>query len=173
MRHRATPASAGHGSSRFSDPDAVFRVLYAAETFATAFAEAVVRDRMVNKSRRYLYRPFLEQLGVIEISSSRALALLDLTGAAAYELGIDTDAKGARAHTMGQALSKTVHTEMPAVDGLLFTSRLTSRRCVAVFDRAFTGVSATPPIGLVQSAQLPDELKRLGIIVRRRRGLGA
>jgi RES domain-containing protein len=49
-RHRATPADAGFGSSRFSSPSNGFRVLYAADNFATAFAEAVVRDRFEGKA---------------------------------------------------------------------------------------------------------------------------
>ncbi len=61
-RRRATPAGAGFGSSRFSSPTDAFRVLYAADNFPTAFAEAVVRDRFEGKSRRYLYRLYLEQV---------------------------------------------------------------------------------------------------------------
>jgi len=172
LRHRATPASAGFGSSRFSDPDRKFRVLYAGEDFATAFAEGVVRDRLAGKSRRFLYRPFLEQLGLTEIASSRPLALLDLTGAAAYELGVDTDVKGSRSHTSGQMFSGAVHEQMPDVDGLLFSSRLTDKRCIAIYDRALVALSGTPPIGLIQADQLAKELERLEITVRRRRGLG-
>ena len=169
-RHCATPADAGFGSSRFSSPAGTFRVLYAADNFPTAFAEAVVRDRFEGKARRFLYRPHLEQLCLTAISSSRELALLDLTGAAAYELGIDTDANRARAHTSGQGLSRTVHAEMPDVDGILFNSRLTTGGCVAIYDRAFSTLSGTRSIGLLQSAMLPAELTRLEITVRRKRG---
>ena len=91
-KHRTTPANAGFGSSRYSSPSDAFRVLYAAEDFPTAFAEAVVRDRFEGKARRYLYRPHLEQVCLTAISSSRELTLLDLRGAGAYELGVDTDA---------------------------------------------------------------------------------
>lgn len=83
--HRATPADAGFGSSRFSSPTRSFRVLYAAQDFSTAFAEAVVRDRFQGLSRRFLYRPHLEQLCVTEIESAIELNLLDLRGAATYE----------------------------------------------------------------------------------------
>lgn len=86
-KHRATPTGAGFGSSRYSSPSDAFRVLYAAENFPTAFAEAVVRDRFEGKARRYLYRPHLEQVCLTAISSSRELTLLDLRGAGAYELG--------------------------------------------------------------------------------------
>ena len=172
-RHRATPADTGFGSSRFSSPSRAFRVLYAADNFPTAFAEAVVRDRFKGKLRRYLYRPHLDQLCVTAIGSSCDLALLNLTGPAAYEAGIDTDAKGARDHSSGQAFSEAIHAEMSDVDGILFDSRLTTGVCVAIYDSAFAALTATPRISLLQSALLPAELKRLDIIVRRERGPGA
>lgn len=170
-RHRATPADAGLGSSRFSSPSRAFRVLYAAVDFPTAFAGAVVRDRFEGKARRFLYRPHLDRLCVTAISSRRELALLDLTGAGAYEAGVDTDTNRARAHTSGQTLSEAVHAEMPDVDGILFNSRLTTGGCVAIYDRSLTAVSATTPVALVRSTLLATELTRLGITVRRRRGL--
>lgn len=169
-RHRATPAGAGFGSSRYSSPTDAFRVLYAADNFSTAFAEAVVRDRFEGKSRRYLYRPHLEQVCLTAISSSRELALLDLRGAGAYELGVDTDASRARDHTIGQAFSQAVHDELADVDAILFDSRLTTGACVAIYDRAFSALSGTLPIGLLQAALLPAELTRLGITLRRQRG---
>lgn len=171
--HRATPADAGFGSSRYSSPSNAFRVLYAADSFPTAFAEAVVRDRFEGKAKRYLYRPHLEQVCVTAISSSRDLTLLDLRGAGAYELGIDTDASRARGHASGQAFSEAVHGQMPEIDAILFDSRLTAGQCVAVYDRAFPALSGTPPIGLMQSALLPAEITRLKIILRRQRGFAS
>jgi RES domain len=168
--HRATPADAGFGTSRFSTTSGSFRVLYAAEDFATAFAEAVVRDRFEGRSRRVLYRPHLDALCITSITSARELNLIDLTGGAAYEAGVDTDASRARKHSSGQELSEAIHTELPGVDGILFDSRLTTLRCVALYDRAFLTLSATTPIGLLQSASLPSELERLKITVRRARG---
>ncbi len=169
-KHRATPTGAGYGSSRFSSTTRSFRVLYAAEDFATAFAEAVVRDRFEGKARRYLYRPYLESLCITAISSSRKLRLVDLTGAAAYELGIDTDASRARKHDQGQAFSEWLYAKMPDIDGILFDSRLTAKRCIAVYDRALHTLSGPTPIALIRAAQLPDEIKRLDIVIRRARG---
>lgn len=169
-RHRSTPANAGFGSSRFSSPSGAFRILYAADNFSTAFAEAVVRDRFEGKTRRFLYRPHLEQLCVTSINSTRELALLDLRGAAAYEVGIDTDANRARVHTSGQDLSEAVHRDMTDIDGILFNSRLTTGDCVAIYDRAFPALSSTPPVALLQATLLAAELTRLGITVRRTRG---
>jgi hypothetical protein len=169
-KHRATPADAGFGSSRYSSPTDAFRVLYAADNFPTAFAEAVVRDRFEGKQRRYLYRPHLEQVCLTAISSSRDLTLLDLREAAAYELGVDTDASRARDHTFGQAFSQAVYDQMPDIDAILFDSRLTTGACAAIYDRAFSALSATVPIGLMQAALLPAEITRLGITLRRKRG---
>jgi len=94
--HASTPASTGFGSSRFSSQIRTFRVLYAAENFPTAFGEAVIRDRLIGKQRRFLYRPYLESLMVTNIKSSASLKLLDLTNGGTYELGLDTDTSGAR-----------------------------------------------------------------------------
>jgi hypothetical protein len=172
-RHRSTPADAGFGSSRFSSPSRAFRVLYAAEDFSTAFAEAVVRDRFQGRTHRYLYRPHLDQLCITAIDSDRELALIDLRGAASYEAGLDTDASRARLHTSGQLLSEAIHAEMPDIDGLLFDSRLTAQSCIAIYDRAFATLSGATPVALLQSTLLPDELARLDIVVRRQRGYAA
>jgi hypothetical protein len=167
-KHRATPTDTGFGSSRFSSRSKSFRVLYAADAFLTAFAEAVVRDRFQGKARRYLSQPELEGLVATEISTTRPLQLVDLRGAAAYELGINTDARGARDHTAGQTFAEDIHTHTN-VDGILFDSRLTAANCVAIFDRAFPLLVATPAVDLLSVAALPVEISRLGIIVRRRR----
>jgi hypothetical protein len=166
--HRATPTNTGFGSSRFSSPSAAFRVLYAAQDFPTAFAEAVVRDRFEERLRRYLYRRTLEDLVVAELDSRAPLALVDLTRGGAYELGVDTDALGAREHAQGQEFAESLHRET-SLDGVLYPSRLTGQLCVAIFNRAFSKLAAGPPVDLVSLAALADEIYRLGIVVRRRR----
>lgn len=169
--HRATPGGAGFGSSRFSSPTKAFRVLYAAETFETAFAEAVIRDRFVGKSRKYLYHPYLEELLVTEIGSSGQLALLDFTGGAAYELGVDTDAKGARSHERGQEFAQSLYAQT-TLDGLIFDSRLTGRKCVAVFDRAFGSLTAAKSVEIMGLSNFWRVKNQRGIIIRRKRGIG-
>jgi len=171
-RHRGQPTGAGFGSSRFSSPSRQFKVLYAGEDFRTAFAEAVVRDRFEGKQRRFLYRPHLDALCVTAISSSRELTLVDLTGAGTYEVGIDTDVNRARNHDRGQEFSELLHAQMADVDGILFDSRLTDARCIAVYERALSSLSGTVPVALLQAAELVPELKRLDITVRRERGFG-
>lgn len=169
-RHRATPAGAGFGASRFSSPSGAFRTLYAAQDFPTALAEAVIRDRFVGKERRYLHRPYLDSLLATEISTSASLMLVDLTGAAAYDMGIDTDAKGSRSHHAGQDFAEALH-KRTSVDGIIFSSRLTGGPCVAIFDRAFSRLSAAAPVNLLRVGALAAELVRLDVTVRRRRTL--
>lgn len=171
-RYRGQPSGAGYGSSRFSSPSRQFTILYAGEDFPTAFAEAVVRDRFEGKQRRFLYRPQLDALCVAAISSSRELALVDLTGAGAFELGIDTDANRARDHGQGQQFAELLHAQMTDIDGILFASRLTDARCIAIFERALPSLSGSVPVPLLQAAELVPELERLKITVRRERSFG-
>ena len=131
-----------------------------------------MRDRFEGKQRRFLFRPQLDALCVTSISSNWVLALVDLTGPGAYELGVDTDAKGARDHLRGQEFSELLHAQMPEVDGILFNSRLTSARCIAIYERALPSLSGRVPVSLLQAAELVPELNRLKIIVRRERGFG-
>ena len=151
---------APRSSSRFSD---------AGEDFPTAFAEAVVRDRFEGKRAASFYRPQLDALCVTAISSSRQLTLVDLTGAGAFELGIDTDANRARNHGQGQQFAELLHGQLTAIDGILFASRLTDARCIAIFERALPSLSGSVPVPLLQAAELVPELRRLKITVRRER----
>ncbi len=165
-RYALDPKGLSSGPSRFSSPTGAFKVLYAAEDFPTALAEAVVRDRFVDRTRRYIGLGTLQARSVTLISTRRPLALIDVRGAAAYELGIDTDAARARAHLAGQAFSEALHLQTDA-DGVLYDSRLTGQACVAIYDRAVAGLVASMPIPLAAHGELSAELARLDIVVRR------
>ena len=141
-------------------------MLYAAQDFQTAFAEAVVRDRLVDRERRYVGRSTLEGRAVTLISSNAPLTLLDIRGEAAYVLGVDTDAVRARGHQPGQVFSEWLHAETD-FEGVLYDSHLTGRACVAVYDRALAKIDASPPRPLLAHAGLVPELRRLNITVRR------
>ncbi|MGO8279575.1 hypothetical protein ACC761_39545, partial [Rhizobium ruizarguesonis] len=70
----------------------------------------------------------------------------------------------------GQTFSQAVHDQMGDVDAILFDSRLNNGACVAIYDRAFSALSVTIPIGLLQAALLPAEITRLSITLLRQRG---
>jgi len=164
--HAHRPRGLSSGPSRFSSPSDAFRLLYAAQDFSTAFAEAVVRDRFVDRQRRYVGRSTLAGRSVTLISTTAPLKLLDARGSAAYTLGIDTNAVRARAHNLGQAFSEWLHAETD-FDGLLYDSRLTSRACIAVYERALPKIDASPAQPLLAHVDLAPELQRLNIVVRK------
>jgi hypothetical protein len=143
-----------------------FQVLYAAERFETALAEAVIRDRFVARQRRYIGRTTLMARAVTLIGTVDTLSLFDARGERAYTLGIATDAVRGKVHTTGQEFSEQLHAET-TIDGILYDSRLTGGHCVAVYGRAIGKLVASPPINLVSHAGLLPELQRLGIVVRR------
>lgn len=165
-RHADQPKGLGPGPSRFSSPTGLFRVSYAAQDFPTALAEAVVRDRFVGRQRRFIGWSTLAARSVTLIGTTIPLTVLDARGAAAYTLGVDTNAVRGRVHDQGQMFSEWLHAEAD-FDGLLYDSRLTGRACIAIYERALPKIEASPPQPLFAHADLVPELQRLNIVVRR------
>jgi hypothetical protein len=160
------PKGVSFGPSRFSSPSGAFRVLYAAQDFRTALAEAVIRDRFVDRQRRYIGRSTLANRSITLIGTTAPLRLLDVRGSAAYTLGVDTNAVRAREHNPGQAFSEWLHAETN-FDGLLYDSRLTTQACVAIYERALSAIDASPAQPLIAHADLVAELRRMNIVVRK------
>ncbi|CDZ61982.1 Tiorf29 protein [Neorhizobium galegae bv. orientalis] len=151
----------GFGQSRFSSPNQVFRLLYAAYDLATAIAETIVRDRFEGTQDRVLDESEIEEWAVTD-----PLVLLDLRTTGLLRLGVSTDAARAKEHREGQILSEAVYGSY-AVDGLLYSSRLTAADCVAVYDRAVGAkLIASPAIELVRQADLIFALRSIGVSVR-------
>ncbi len=165
-KYAASPKGVAIGPSRFSSSTDAFRVLYAAEDFETALAEAVLRDRFVGRERRYIGRATLAERAVTLIATNTPLKMLDVRGGAAYALGIDTDAVRARDHTPGRMFSEWLHADTD-FDGLLYDSRLTGQACIAVYERALRKIDASTPQLLLAHADLVPQLTRLGVVVRR------
>ncbi|WP_404336246.1 RES family NAD+ phosphorylase [Sphingomonas sp. MMS12-HWE2-04] len=164
--HADTPTGVGFGTSRFSSPGRRFRVLYAAASFRTAFAEAVVRDRLEDRRRRIIRETTLEGYAITQIASTRPLKMLDLTGDNAYQLGLNTDAVRARTHQPGQVFAERLVAETD-FDAIAYTSRLTGELCLAIFDRALCDIVGSPSRPLLTVAELSVELRRLKMSVRR------
>lgn len=160
------PKGLSQGPSRFSSPRGVFRVLYAAQDFPTALAEAVVRDRFVGRQRRYIGWSTLAARSVTLVGTTAPLKILDVRGPAAYTLGVDTNAVRGRTHAPGQAFSEWLHAET-GFDGLLYDSRLTGRPCLAVYERALAKIDASPAKPIFAHADLVPELHRMNIFVRK------
>jgi hypothetical protein len=169
--HRATPCDTGYGTSRFSSPSRAYKVLYAAQDFRTAFSEAVIRDRFKGRTYRRIYLGTLEDRWITEIGSRAPLSVLDFRGEAAHELGIDTDAKGARSFDEGQKFAEALRVQMTDLDGILYESRLTGSACIAVFDRAFGKLTASSPVEMMRLADFWAEKDRRKFTIVRRRGI--
>lgn len=165
-REHDDPLGMGYGNTRFSSPVKAFKLLYAAADIGTAVAETVIRDRFeaVPIDGRVLERSEIARWRVTEVATTEPLRVLDLRGPAAFRLGIDTDAMNARNHAAGQAASQAIHDTDPAIDGLLYRSRLSAADCLAVYDRAVArALRGTAPIPLSEARRLVPALAALSI----------
>lgn len=91
------------------------------------------------------------------------LLVIDLRTTGLLRLGIRTDAARAKAHREGQKLRETLY-DASAVDGVLYSSRLTSAECVAVYDRAVSiKLEATPAVNLIRHPDLIAALRSVTI----------
>jgi RES domain-containing protein len=164
--HAATPLGMGLSHTRFSSPDRTFRLIYLARDLATAIAETIVRDRFEDATERVLDHSEIEEWAVAEVSAPSSLVVLDLRTTGLLRLGVSTDATRAKAHREGQQLSKAVYNAF-AVDGLLYSSRLTSAECLAVYDRAVeVKLVSTRAVNLVRHPDLIPALKSIGVAIR-------
>lgn len=166
VAHMSTPLGMGFGQSRFSSPNQMFRLLYAAYDLATAIAETIVRDRFEGTQDRVLDESEIEDWSVTEVTATDALILLDLRTTGLLRLGVSTDAARGKEHQEGQRLSELIFRSY-AVDGLLYSSRLTATDCVAVYDRAVgEKLVASPAVELVRQADLIPALRSIGVSIR-------
>lgn len=166
VAHMSTPLGMGFGQSRFSSPNQSFRLLYAAYDLATAIAETIVRDRFEGIRDRVLDESEIEEWAVTEVTATDPLILLDLRTTGLLRLGVSTDAARAKEHREGQSLSEAVYSSY-AVDGLLYSSRLTAADCVAVYDRAVGEKLVTSAaVELVRQADLISALRSIGVSIR-------
>jgi len=113
-------------------------VLYLAQTLTTALYETIVRDRFNFIPHRILEPADYQDRIAFRISTEpgATLALLDLTDTSAVTSGIPNDVLNYSKHEDGQHFAEYVHAHMPEVDGILYESRFTRQRSVAVFERA-------------------------------------
>lgn len=166
IAHKATPLGMGLGNTRFSSPSQAFKLIYVAHDLATAIAETVVRDRFEGVQERVLDESEIEGWAVSEVTATDPLIVLDLRTTGLLRLGVSTDAARAKEHREGRKLSEAVYGSY-AIDGLLYSSRLTAVQCVAVYDRAVgVKLSASPAVELLRQPDLIPALRSLGVSVR-------
>jgi hypothetical protein len=167
--HAATPLGMGFGQTRFAAPDNSFQLIYLARNLTTAVAETVVRDRFEGRAKRVLDITEVEDWVVSEVSAIEPLTVIDLRTTGLLKLGVTTNAARAKHQAAGRRLSKALYDSF-AVDGVLYSSRLTSAECLAVYDRAVKPkLRSNAAVGLVRHAGLISALTAINVSVR---GLG-
>lgn len=164
-RHIGTPLGTSPSGSRFVARSAGYEVLYAASDFATAFAEAVLRDRFVGGGLRRIELSEVAERAWVRLGgrSGVPMTLLDLRGDGCMQIGAPTDAVGARNHAAGRALGRAIHAENDDVDGLIYASRLITRDVYAVYGRSVHKLEVRDYGWLRDHPELPDVLGRFDV----------
>lgn len=164
--HAATPLGMGFGQTRFAAPDNSFQLIYLARNLTTAIAETVVRDRFEGRTKRVLDITEVEDWVVSEVSAIEPLTVIDLRTTGLVKLGVTTNAARAKHQAAGRRLSKALYDRF-AVDGVLYSSRLTSAECLAVYDRAVKPkLRSNAAVGLVRHTGLISALTAINVSVR-------
>lgn len=164
--HAATPLGMGFGQTRFAAPDNSFQLIYLARNLATAIAETVVRDRFEGKAKRVLDITEVEDWVVSEVSAVEPLTVVDLRTTGLLKLGVTTNAARAKGQAAGRRLSKALYDRF-AIDGICYSSRLTSAECLAVYDRAVRPkLSSTAAVSLMRHAGLITALTAINVSIK-------
>ncbi|ODT59544.1 MAG: hypothetical protein ABS77_10340 [Phenylobacterium sp. SCN 69-14] len=163
IAHATTPLGAGFGVTRFASPTKAFKVIYLGEDLTTSVAETLVRDRFQGKATRKLLDVEAATWGATEITTTAPLTLIDLRTTGLVRLGVSTEAARGKAQGQGRKLSQAVYDQTDA-DGLVYSSRLTGRTCICVYDRALPGpLTASRVVELTHLAGFVDALKALNV----------
>uniref|UniRef100_UPI001AED1977 hypothetical protein n=1 Tax=Mesorhizobium comanense TaxID=2502215 RepID=UPI001AED1977 len=126
-------------------------------------------DRFEGRAKRVLDITEVEDWVVSEVSAIEPLTVIDLRTTGLLKLGVTTNAARAKHQAAGRRLSKALYDSF-AVDGVLYSSRLTSAECLAVYDRAVKPkLRSNAAVGLVRHAGLISALTAINVSVR---GLG-
>lgn len=146
-RVRVNPKFFGKtGLNRFDSPHGEFGILYTATDLHGAFIETFgdTRNRTVTVSA-------LNERAFARMELSRALRLVDLTGAGLARIGADARLFAGE-HVRAQQWSLAVWRHASAVDGLYYRARHDpSRFSVAVYNRASHVVTAVTQGSLMEA----------------------
>ena len=163
MARALTPLGAGFGRTRFASPTNGFKVIYLAQDLTTGVAETLIRDRFQGRARRKLLEVEAELWGATEVTAAAPLTLIDLRTTGLLRLGVSTDAARGKAQSQGRKLSQAIYAQTDA-QGLLYSSRLTARTCLCLYDRALPGpLQATPVIEVSRLVGFVDALRELNV----------
>lgn len=139
------------GSTRFRAPHGEYGVMYSGADAFCAFVETFGRlDAGGDSDFRVVDVGMLSVRCLSEITATRPLRLVDLTGSGLRRIGADARlCSGEHAMARLWALAMWAHPSQP--DGILYPTRHDlSRKCAAIFDRAADIVRAGKPRRLIE-----------------------
>ena len=170
--HASTPLGYGKNPSRFSPLNGVgeaatFGIIYGTTDFQTACFEAIVRDVFSYRPKRRLRKLDYKTKCAINISSKSGsdLSVLDLTNGNSVRYGVPTDVVRHSNHMCGQLFSEFIYINMKGIDGLLYNSRFTEQRCIAIYDRAIHKIQAVSKVRTLDRNLLETSLSTWNIHV--------
>ena len=129
-------------------------ILYAALDLPSAFAEVFQAERRIDRRRR---APWLASFDV-----GMPLRLLDLCGGFPLRAGASMKLMTDSVMT-AQRWSRGFHETWPEIDGVVYPSSLTGRPCVALYERAESGITASCVLRLHRA--LDDEALHGALVV--------
>jgi RES domain len=164
-----------NAESRFSDPQAAagkatYGVIYLSTDFATCVAETIVRDGkdgvpgLLPRSRKEA----VDDWQVFEPQSVKPLRLVNLSSMGIFWHGIPSDILRGSDHEMAEKLSRAIHQNAGAFDGILYQSRFLMGECIAVFDRAIPKLHVVKSVPLSKlTGNLKPVFKGMGLKIVR------
>lgn len=152
--HLNTPLGVGRADNRFATKSSPYQVLFFAETFETAFLEALVRDRYVGVSGQKelpLKMRSLSAYAAISVPPDVELPFLDLRDNGCHHIRVSTDTVRSSDHLPGRELGARIYEHhQNDLAGIVFRSRHDSKSVYAVFSWATGRLSASDARGLIK-----------------------
>ncbi|WP_119461612.1 RES family NAD+ phosphorylase [Rhodospirillaceae bacterium SYSU D60014] len=128
------------GKARFDDPEREFGVFYGGIGLACCVAETILGEICAGRlaPAGLGAQDLADRLAChLELPPGATLTLVDLTGAGLLRLGADARLEAEADYRVSQIWSRALWAHPDQPDGILYRSRYdTSRRCIALFDRA-------------------------------------
>lgn len=126
-------------AGRFNAPDASYGVLYAARTFAGAFAETFLRT----PGRTLIAPDLLRRKAYVRLRTTRDLTLIRFAGPGLARLGATAEVShSGLPYDVPQIWSKALLAHPVDADGIAYHSRHDDAEvCYALFDRATSAVA--------------------------------
>lgn len=156
---------------RFDAPDRSFGVMYAAFDLATAFAEGVLRDKLIRSADVILDYHDLESRSVVELKAGaddRPLRLIKLYDEGLAAAHTDNQISVRDHYPTTQRWAQIFHAHTVSADGMVYMSRyMGTGKSVALFDRCGAAVAVGDPTPLLEHREFASVAAMFDLAVDR------